>query len=899
MEDRNRAILDELLANPAGIHFADLRKSLQMKTNLFAYDNGMLFQEVQALQRIYPIRFTSDGIILDPSMLLNLQKALSVYFPGFSKMSLDQFAIRIRIDFSKNSESNIIPKSNTLLPLLSLDLSYMDVRKLPLAISVTCIQGLKSLNLSNTQLNTFPNALLSLTHLETIDLSKTQIAELPDEIQLLHNLVEIRLEDTPLTSIPSALSKITNLRVINIAGTRIKMIPEDIYKLSPLYYDVAPKEYNKLNICIQNALKDLDHGILTSSPAEAYRYWTSIWDTTKTEIICEAKITLLGAGDAGKTSLVDHWLRKGKPAKITSSTNGMAIAHDTLGIDKEEYQLHFWDLGGQKTYHPFHTLFFSPQSIYIIVLNGRNDEELPDEWLQYIGTFAEGSPTLLVLNKLDERPRADINSTWYIEQNKNIFNQVFKMSCLKPKASITPLSVLQDAVRQIISANVEHYRLRWPKNWAEVRDHVIKMYAEKNRDYISHADYNAICIQYGVTNVEDQETILAALNRFGAALTFRGQYAQISSHVLNPNWVCEGIYKILDADIQLDGVALPFKEFKRALSADKRYSKDGDAERLLDILKDRKLCLDVSSGRKTSIFMPAILPAQRPVEVLDTDKWLTYVYRFQFLPPSLMHSLLVSRWTDIKAYSKQPVVWRSGAMLTSEEGVEALIEEGECAIWFHLNPETKSDKDRLLYLHVLRDTLNQLLHELRIDLKSITQQVKISVPPDDYYNEGKEYIDYATLLRLHAMEAREFYLPKSLHKIVVTEELGKYWIISQETFSQERSMVTNVNIETVTINGPAQIIESNHGMIMQNNNSLAWTDQQASQILEILEAFQASKDAKKELTGKQRKSLRKDLDEAKAAKSEERQKIILTILQGLTHVAAIGASVAKILSGAS
>ena len=52
-----------------------------------------------------------------------------------------------------------------------------------------------------------------------------------------------------------------------------------------------------------------------------------------------------------------------------------------------------------------------------------------------------------------------------------------------------------------------------------------------------------------------------------------------------------------------------------------------------------------------------------------------------------------------------------------------------------------------------------------------------------------------------------------------------------------------------------------------------------------------------QLTDKQYEDLQKDLDAAKAAKAEDRRKIVLAILQGLASVASIGASAAKMLGG--
>ena len=69
------------------------------------------------------------------------------------------------------------------------------------------------------------------------------------------------------------------------------------------------------------------------------------------------------------------------------------------------------------------------------------------------------------------------------------------------------------------------------------------------------------------------------------------------------------------------------------------------------------------------------------------------------------------------------------------------------------------------------------------------------------------------------------------------------------------------------------------------------------QVLALLQNFFQSNEAKNEVSDEQLKELQKELDKAKAAKAEDRRKIILTILQGLASVASIGASVVKIIGG--
>ena len=69
---------------------------------------------------------------------------------------------------------------------------------------------------------------------------------------------------------------------------------------------------------------------------------------------------------------------------------------------------------------------------------------------------------------------------------------------------------------------------------------------EKN--YLSFEEYREFCNQNGETEKEAQEALAGYLNNSGIILNYRDDPRLQDTHVLNPHWVTNGIYKILNSE---------------------------------------------------------------------------------------------------------------------------------------------------------------------------------------------------------------------------------------------------------------------------------------------------------------------------------------------------------------
>jgi nucleoside phosphorylase/tetratricopeptide (TPR) repeat protein len=603
--------------------------------------------------------------------------------------------------------------------------------------------------------------------------------------------------------------------------------------------DVAFLGWEKVSDLIESSdtetLESLDLNLLTDSPETALGYLKSVDNAPQTR--CGAKVILMGDGGAGKTSLAHLW-STGKPIDDPHSTNGILIHEATIELSSESCHLRIWDFGGQHIYRPFHTLFlsdykFCEKVICVIVLDAWK-EEYPDEWLHYIDTFARNSHVLLVLNKIDERPRASLDIAHYIERYDNLYNEVFKLSCRYPESCEKNIMFFFGTVETMLSDSISDYKTRYNETWFKIWDE-IESWCRVSNKYMSNERFVEVCESHGVPkNQEDlRKSILDTMNRQGIVLTLSDNARH--PYIFNPCWVADGLYKIIDANVDIEsGFKVSFDALKAALQKkdaigkqDERYDSEEDVNVLLGVLINYGICMQVSGNREQHgehYFIPALLSASRPSEVPETTDWLTFLYEFEFLPPSVLHRLMVKFWRELVRH-KPIAVWCYGVLLdfSDEENLNnnntVFIESDRSSIRIHVS-QSETSQVRYLFMQVCGE-LDRIIASSNLRDYTVTKKIKLFVQKDEYFDRGFEYFNLDTLRTLLKRNRKTFCLPQSLHEINVSEELCRYIWIEQEKREEDKDMKTNancndrahiINVDAQNVNGiiASQTTQDNH-----------------------------------------------------------------------------------------
>lgn len=114
-------------------------------------------------------------------------------------------------------------------------------------IDVTIARNRNWLDLSNLEINEFPESIFQIENLKRLDLSNNNLITLPRDIKRLSYLNELILTDNNLSSLPDEIGSLANLEFLHLTHNNLKSLPESFGRL---------KKLNRLR-CAHNKLSSL------------------------------------------------------------------------------------------------------------------------------------------------------------------------------------------------------------------------------------------------------------------------------------------------------------------------------------------------------------------------------------------------------------------------------------------------------------------------------------------------------------------------------------------------------------------------------------------------------------------------------------------------------------------
>ncbi len=708
----------------------------------------------------------------------------------------------VRLDLRHNQLVSLVPEIGLLTNLQTLDLR--DNRLLSLPPEMEMLVNLKELDLRENQLQVFPQVLLRLINLEELHLWSNPLVALPLEMEYLSRLRVLNLGGNAMTEIPPAVWRLSNLERLIVDHTHVRALPPEVRYLQRLTYlelhdnrlSTLPREIGVLKRLLTlvlhtnaithlpfeigdlNRLRHLDlrRNQLVSLPPTIGRLRALVWlDLADNplaippEILArreepeailtyyvehlegakrplnEAKMVLVGQAGVGKTSLTrrliadtyDPW---------ESKTEGIAIQPWRVQVNQTEIKLNVWDFGGQEIMHATHQFFLTRRTLYLLVLDCRLSEEENrlEYWLKIIQSFGGDSPVIVVGNKADLE-RLDLDRRGLMLKYPQI-RAILETSCA------TGLGI--DRLRARIAREVTrmpHVRDNLLNSWFAVKEEMERL----DHDYVPYERYLEVCRAHGVLDGRSQRTLIGFLHDLGVVLNFQDDPRLEDTNILNPQWVTNGVYRILNDPrlVERHGV-LERSDLDDIL--DPRTYPRHKHQFILDMMQKFELCFPFEGTVTARYLIPDLLSKEAPP--LGPDSWddvLRFEYHYNVLPSSIISRFIVR----MHRFIHENLFWRSGVVV-ADQGNLALVradrEDRKILVWVK-GPE----RTRRVLLSLIRFHFD-VIHG---SISGIEVQEKVPLP-----DHPEILVDYQYLLDLEAMGERSF-VPPGLRKRIEVRSL--------------------------------------------------------------------------------------------------------------------------------
>jgi hypothetical protein len=235
-------------------------------------------------------------------------------------------------------------------------------------------------------------------------------------------------------------------------------------------------------------------------------------------------------------------------------------------------------------------------------------------------------------------------------------------------------------------------------------------------DFISYGDYEKL---KHIRSLEEAERRinLKLLASLGTVVAFEDKLKNIDTQVINPQWLLDGVYKILnDPTVKDERKGLfTYADLERILD-DKKKNGEKRFPRtrypfLLELMQSNGLCYPIDNEKETSYLLPDLFSDAQPEKVWEHEDVMRFRYDYDTYPPdAFMTRFIVAKHADIVGEKR----WRSGVVI-SNGTCSALVRRAFAR--GHIEVEVHGpDNERRDYLAVIRETFRKL-HETYENLK--------------------------------------------------------------------------------------------------------------------------------------------------------------------------------------
>lgn len=591
---------------------------------------------------------------------------------------------------------------NELIEDISILKNLKDLKELDLhgasVSDISVLRYLKKIQVLNLHSNKIAsiNVFQHLRSLKELRLSHNKLSNISD-LQYVPQLQFLQLSGMDITDI-SVLENLPRLRELDLSSNKITNI-KGLLPLIKKGLKVSLKEndtYKKINL-FDNPLQHPPIEVIMQGNKAIINYF-EVLESDEEVIVYEAKLLVIGEAGVGKTTFAHKLINSEAemPDEVEDTTTGInVIPYIFEGYGpRPNFLTNIWDFGGQAIYHSTHQFFLSKRSLYVLLLDGRIEEN-PHYWLQVQDLLGGESPLIMVMNKkgtIRQQPSLTELRRYY----KN-FRDFKELNLKNDKNAI-----------QILRTNIEHYLRhlpqfekgeRLPRKWVSIR----RRLQASEENYIPLKEYRKLCREEGIIGSSKQDFLSDYLHDLGAMLHFTDEPLLKKIVILKPQWATDAVYKVLDHTREQKRIGHFEKEDLDRVWAGLEYADVFDE--LLTLMEKFELCYQVPNTE--TFIVPQLLPEDRPQYVWTDDEQLQLQYRYDFLPKGIVTRVIVRLHRLIR---EQETVWMRGAVFYKGSNTKAEVIEHFRDKTIHIKVQGSQRKELLTIIAYQIDEINETFH---------------------------------------------------------------------------------------------------------------------------------------------------------------------------------------------
>jgi len=550
--------------------------------------------------------------------------------------SLEKFHNLKSLDLEQNNIIQIIIFKN-MPNLIELNLGSNNL------FNISTLSNLKNLTILSIDNNKFSNieVLRLFFHLRFLKLCKNKIKNI-SPLKNLSNLENLYLWENLIEDI-TPLKELKNLKTLYLGKNPIEVIPEWItdFDMEIKWGEQTMDNSGEITF-FNNLIKTPPIEILKQGKETIKRYFNKV-KLEGIDYIYEAKLTLVGEGSAGKTSLQVRLMNPSTSLpKKDKRTRGIKIYDWKFKkIKTKEHVAHIWDFGGQDVYYPVHRFFLTENSVFVLLASTRQTNHNFDYWIPTIYQFGGKSPIILgqTCNDGNKIPWNDLdyyigNSNFNIIKTQSIPYYEINL----PKRNEGLAKIKQVIINQIIS--LPHYGKGVPKSWVPVRE-IIFVLSKKNA-CISYEKFVEICKKSNSESFarnEDIRDCAKFLHSVGIILWYYDIDELKDWVILQPEWAMNAVYKIIDDD-EIQGPkrrgTIFAKDFLRLWDDECYIDKHNILKNMLEVFK---IAFPKKHKKEDYIIPARLISMPNESRWLDNEPYLRLEYKYEFMPKGMVNQI--------------------------------------------------------------------------------------------------------------------------------------------------------------------------------------------------------------------------------------------------------------------